>query len=60
MESLAFQNLQAFNIDFMLFIEADVLFRKIVPDHAHHFYRSKKAGRDRSVTCAASEQARVF
>lgn len=59
-EGLAFEDLEAFEIDFVFFVEVQVFAWEVAADNANHFDGSKKAGGNSGVAGAAAEQAGIF
>lgn len=60
MESFAGSDLQAFEIDFVLFVERDVVLWEIFTDDADEFDGSEEARGDGGMAGGTAEQARVL
>ena len=60
MERFAGRDLQTFEIDFVLFVERDVVLGEIFADDADEFDRREKARGHGGVAGGTAEQARVF
>ena len=60
MKGLAGENLEAFEIDAVTFVELDIPFRKILADYADEFYRAEETRGNGGMAGGTAEETRVF